>query len=618
MPAKAVDLRYECFLCMKFLEKLFLLRFIALAIFVLTSFTASSQARGKYYLVIHPDLKDSLFDLQPLKLQTVFNTEPEITTYISKLPSLLNLKGFPLASVDSVWVNGDSTHIILYPGRQYQWMNLSQESVDLAALETVGFNENMLTAKPMNIGRMMQLQQKLLDYYENNGYPFARVWIDSINISGDSIAGKMKIDKGLLYKIDSTRVIGKIKLNKKFLQKYLDIPNGSVYSKQKLSRVDKRILELPYVTTVQPSDITMLGSGSVLNLYLQAKKSSQVNFLVGLLPAAGDAGKFQLTGDINLDLKNILGSGEGFLLKWQQLQPKSPRLNLGYDQPYIFNSPLGLSTLFELFKKDSNFLQLNAQAGLIFDLGNNQSGKLYGQWQRTTLLTGAVDTNQIKFEKKLPVNIDVSSVNAGINYEVNATNYRFNPRKGNEINLVSVVGVKTIERNNDILSIRDPSFNFASLYDTLKAKSYQLRLKLAAAHYFPAGKSATFKTAINSGLYSSPSIFRNELFQIGGYRLLRGFDEESIYATRYAVFTAEYRYIINLNSYIYGFTDVGFTKNQYQSLNVNNQFIGAGLGILFERKAGLINMSVALGKRNDLPFNLRQAAKIHFGYINYF
>jgi outer membrane translocation and assembly module TamA len=413
-------------------------------------------------------------------------------------------------------------------------------------------------------------------------------------------------------------VIGKIRLNQKFLQKYIDIPNGSLYSKQKLEKVDKKMLELPYVTTVQSSDITMLGSGSVLNLYLQSKKSSQVNFLVGVLPASGQESKLQLTGDVNLDLKNLLGSGEGFLLKWQQLQPKSPRLNLGYDQPYIFNSPIGLSVLFEMFKKDSNFLQLNAQGGIILDLKNNQTGKLFAQWQKTTLLTGAVDTNLVKIEKKLPLNIDVSSVNAGINYEVNATNYRFNPKKGNEINIVSLIGIKTIEKNNDIISIKDPSFNYSSLYDSLKTKSYQLRIRLNAAHYFPTGKSGTLKTAISSGFYSSPSIFRNELFQIGGYRLLRGFDEESIYAPRYAVFTAEYRYIINLNSYLYGFTDVGLTKNQYQQLNLNNQFIGAGLGILFERKAGLINISVALGKRDDIEFNLRQAAKIHFGYINYF
>jgi hypothetical protein len=39
---------------------------------------------------------------------------------------------------------------------------------------------------------------------------------------------------------------------------------------------------------------------------------------------------------------------------------------------------------------------------------------------------------------------------------------------------------------------------------------------------------------------------------------------------------------------------------------------------LFETKFGLLNLSYAIGKRNDIKFNIREASKIHFGYINYF
>ena len=362
----------------------------------------------------------------------------------------------------------------------------------------------------------------------------------------------------------------------------------------------------------------MLGTGSVLNLYVQPKRSSQVNFIVGFLPSANETGKLMVTGDVNLDLKNLFGTGESLLLKWQQLQPKSPRLNIGYDQPYIFNSPVGFSFLFELFKKDSSFIQVNAQAGIQYNLGENQLGKLFIQLQSASLLEGSIDTNSIKAQRALPPNIDVSAVNVGLNYQWLKTNYRFNPRKGNELEIVSVVGVKTIKKSAEIVGLKDASFNYESLYDSIKLTSYQLRIKGTAAHYFSIGKSATFKTALNAGYYNSPSVFRNELFQIGGYKLMRGFDEESIYATQYGVFTAEYRYLIGLNSYLFSFVDVGWVKNKYQNLNVNNQYSGAGLGVLFETKAGLLNLSFAVGKRNDVKFNIRESSKIHFGYINYF
>ena len=84
------------------------------------------------------------------------------------------------------------------------------------------------------------------------------------------------------------------------------------------------------------------------------------------------------------------------------------------------------------------------------------------------------------------------------------------------------------------------------------------------------------------------------------------------------MFTAEYRYLVGLNSYLFGFADVGLVQNKFQDVNSNNRFTGLGLGILFETKAGLLNVSYAVGLRDDVNFNIREASKLHFGYINYF
>jgi hypothetical protein len=41
---------------------------------------------------------------------------------------------------------------------------------------------------------------------------------------------------------------------------------------------------LPYIQQVQPWEVMMLNTGSVINLYLEPKKSNQVNVLAGFLP----------------------------------------------------------------------------------------------------------------------------------------------------------------------------------------------------------------------------------------------------------------------------------------------------------------------------------------------
>ncbi|MEI9934173.1 MAG: BamA/TamA family outer membrane protein [Ferruginibacter sp.] len=394
----------------------------------------------------------------------------------------------------------------------------------------------------------------------------------------------LKVNKGPLYHIDSIRVYGKVKISNNFLQHYLGITNGSIYNIDKLQQVSKLLLQLPYLEEGKTSDLTMLGTGAILNLYFFPKRSNQADFLIGFAPAGNQTNKLLVTGQANLNLKNALGSGETILLNWQQLQQSSPRLNLGYQQPYIFNSSFGVDFSFDMFKKDSTYLQLNTQIGLQYLLSANQSGKIFLQDQSTILLASGIDTNLVIATKTLPSAIDANAVSVGINYDWNNTNYHFNPKTGNEFDIIASVGVKNIKKSNTILSIADTTFNYASLYDSLKLNSYQFRLVLAAAHYFPTGNQSTLKIAANIGIFNSQSIFQNDLFQIGGYKLLRGFDEQSIYATQYGVGTTEFRYLLGLNSYLFTFVDLGWVRTNYQYVNTAANFVGTGIGIEFERK----------------------------------
>lgn len=596
------------------------LSFATMLIVVCHSFNVCAQQlpSNQYLLKINYIGKDSSFKSQPLKLQSSFPSQVQCFDYVNKLTGLLNSKGYLAASVDSVFYDSTFASVQLFLGSQQVLVQLRTAGIEKRALDMSGFSEKGYLNKPVNIAQLQFIKERVLNYYEKNGYPFAGVLLDSIQQTADTIVATLKVIKGPLYHIDSIRVKGKVKISKSFLQRYLSIPNGSIYNKDKLDQVSKRFLELPYLQEQQPSELLMLGSGSVLDVYLLPKKSSQVNFLLGVLPANNQTNKLQFTGDVNLNLRNALGNGETILLNWQQLQISSPRLNLGYQQPYIFKSAFGFDFSFDLFKKDSTFLQLNAQVGIQYLLSANQSGKIFIQNQSSILLASGVDTNLVKANRELPPNIDVRAVNIGLDYELNSTNYRFNPRSGSEVRLISSVGIKTISRNNEILNLTGTSFDYATLYDSIKLKSYQLRAKLTAAHYFSVGKGSALKTAFNGGVFSSQSVFRNELFQIGGYKLLRGFDEESIYATQYGVLTVEFRNLVGLNSYLFTFMDAGWAKNKYQQINISNSFISAGLGLVFETKAGLLNMSFAVGKRNDLKLDLRQAAKIHFGYINFF
>lgn len=540
------------------------------------------------------------------------------------------------ASLDSIFYDSSYSRVVLYVGDRYQWAQLDARQVDPAVLQAVGWRDRVFSDAPMDFSQVEEWQEKILAYLENNGYPFARVYLDSLQIENEKtgsamqqdsivtgrVRAQLKLEKGPPYKVDSIRIFGSAKISNEFLQRYLDIRNGSTFSREKLLRISKRLRELNYIEEEYPAKLVWLNSGSILDLYLKPKKSSQVNVLVGFLPNSdqGSSKKLLITGEANLNLKNALGAGETIGLNWQQLQAKSPRLNILYQHPYLLNSPIGLDFSFDMFRKDSTFLNVNLQLGAQYILNINQSGKLF--IQRFQTIVNGVNTNYILQNYRLPDEADVSSINLGVDYEFNNTNYRRNPSRGNEFRIITSAGTKKVRKNNEILDLKDPgnpSFDFNSLYDTLKLKTYQFRVQVEAARYFPLGRQgrSTIKTAIHGGFYQSGNVFRNELFQIGGYKLLRGFDEESQYLSQYVVGTAEYRYLVGQDSYFYAFTDGGWGRNNSQNTNVSYTYFGTGLGLAFETKVGIFNLALAVGKRSDLEFNLRQS-KIHFGFLNYF
>jgi len=289
-----------------------------------------------------------------------------------------------------------------------------------------------------------------------------------------------------------------------------------------------------------------------------------------------------------------------------------------YQQPYLFGSKAGIDFYFDLFKKDTQFVNMQVRFGMPYEFSLSQLGKVLFLYQQTNVST--VDTNFVKQNRQLPDLGATSATSLGIDYTANSTDYRLSPRTGNELNISIAGGTKSIQPNADIENLKDPNnpdLDFSGLYDSISLNTFQFRIKVMAAKYFPMGRASVLKIGVTGGLYESGNYFRNELFQIGGFRLLRGFDEESIFAKDYGVLTTEFRLLSGKSSYFFGFVDGGYARYKDQLQQFGNSFIGSGLGMVLETKNSLINISWAIGKRNDLPLDLRQS-KIHLGLINFF
>ena len=143
---------------------------------------------------------------------------------------------------------------------------------------------------------------------------------------------------------------------------------------------------------------------------------------------------------------------------------------MGFSQPYVFHSGVGVDFQFEMFKKDSNFLQWNTRIGIQQRINPNTSFKTFLLWQHFNTLEGALDSVVLKQNKTLPPNLDIQSSNIGGVYESNHLDNLFNPLRGSDFNFTFSFGQKKINKNKKLYNLDRRSIMSSVPVDLAKSR----------------------------------------------------------------------------------------------------------------------------------------------------
>ncbi|MFA6149812.1 MAG: BamA/TamA family outer membrane protein [Chitinophagaceae bacterium] len=546
-----------------------------------------------------------------------YNSAQELSIQLRKIIPNFHQEGYLAASIDSIAINGSQYDVYYFLGEKYYWANLLFDSIPAPLLLAASINPKQFSGRPLNPKTIANLSEKLLSYCDENGYPFAKVWLsDIVETEPNKISARFRIDRAELRKIDTLIVNGDVTISQAFLLRYLDIAQGSVYNEKKLGMISQRIRELPFVEEASPWTITFRPGDTRLAIHLKEKKANQLNALLGLMPNNLQTGKLFVTADVQIALLNKLGNGESISASYQNLQPKSPRIKADVVVPYLFKSPIGAEAHFDLFTNNLQFRKVSLQAGIRYQLSSADYVRLYYQTLSNRVIE--IDSASILATHQLPANIDTRSNGVGFELVNNRTDYKLNPHKGWQAKMGIAAFQRKILINNAISGLSDGSgFDFASLYDTITKKTYQYHLSADIAGFIPLGKNLTLKMGYVGGYIAAPRIFQNELFQIGGFRLLRGFDEQSIFANQYHISVTELRVKFTQNSYAYLFSDNGWVQTKFNAYNRQSFYNGFGLGTTLETKTGLFSIALAFGRSDFIPLRFRES-KISFGYVALF
>jgi outer membrane protein assembly factor BamA len=538
--------------------------------------------------------------------------------YIQSITPTLQDAGFLAASIDSIGVSDTRYDVYLFTGLKYKWARVGFDSIAQSVLNRGAISTVQWAGRPLRPRQIAGITEKLLRWAEDNGYPFAMAGINIHSLGkGDDLQGDFYMRLGPSIRLDSiTITTGDAQLSRAYILRYLGLQEGMPYNESKLRPVSARISELSFIREARPWAVSFKPGTTRLTLDLQEKKANAANAIIGLQPNSVETGKFMLTVDAQLRLQNILAAGESINLSYQNLQYKSPRLKVDGVYPYLFDSPVGVDVDFDLFKKDTAFRRTSLQVGLRYALSATDYFRVFYQVRSNRLIT--VDTAYVRSRKALPEDVDVTAGGAGAEVLLNRTDYRLSPRRGWEANIKGSALRRSVRRSDAITGMRDAGgFSFASLYDTLTRQTYQYTLQAGVATYLSLSKKLVVKAAYTGGYISGSNLFRNELYQIGGFRVLRGFDEQSIFANQYHIATAELRLLFSGPSFVYLFSDNGWVESRFSGFSRTGFYNGFGLGATLETKSGLFTISYALGRSPDSPVQFRQS-KVHFGYLALF
>lgn len=499
----------------------------------------------------------------------------------------------------------DSTQLTAYLnfGEQYKWASLRKGNVDEGVLSQIGFREKLYRHKPVYFKGVKKIQELLIQYYEDHGYPFASVKLDSVEINGAELDATLNLTQNALFKIDSIVIKGNAKIANVYIYNYLGIKPGNLYNESQLRKVNTRIAELPFLKSTHPSNVVFTEKQTKLFLYLEKKRASQFDGIIGMLPD-NVTGKILFTGDLHLNLQNGLGRGEAIDLNWRRLQTQTQDLKMRLIYPFLLKSPLGVDYNFKLYKKDTTFLEVTQNVGLQYLLIGGNYFKIFYNNKISNLLS----TKGLEFATTLPPNIDYQTNQYGIGLKFERLDYRLNPRKGFYTIMNASAGTKAIKKN---AKLNPEAYTGVKLNSTIYSGDFD------GAIFFPVLSRMTIKLGAQAAFLQGETTFQNELFRIGGLKSLRGFDDESIFASAYSIFKLECRYILEQNSYMYVFGDGAWYENNSIKNYIQDTPYGFGAGISFQTKAGIFSISYALGSQFNNPIQLR-SGKIHFGIVNYF
>lgn len=458
------------------------------------------------------------------------------------------------------------------------------ENFNIADIQLEGnLADELKKSKTFSTTNLDSIRKTVNQHFVAKGFAFNRVKTEYQGLKNNRPQVKLSVDLGQKRKIDGLVLKGYEKVPKRFKTNLEKEFVGKDYEVGQLAKLQQSLQNHPFVLLEQPPQTLFTKDSTQVFLQLQKKKSNTFDGIIGF--GNNETDKFSFNGTLNVAFRNMFNGFEGVSLYWQRNPNKGQTFDLKTSIPYLFKSNVGLDIQMNIYRQDSTFANVKMHPGLFYQMTPKQRIGVRGNFEVSSVLdslyTAAKEFNRngagIWYEFQKPTDVELFVFDSKIRAELDflSTRYDADQSKG------SLVRYYILGEKNFHLKGRH--------YLNIKAESALLNSKNDLAH--------------------------NELFRIGGWNSLRGFNENAILANFYAYGGAEYRYLVNQQAFFDVFAQFGQIQNK--TLGADPKFYSFGFGFNFFLPIGLMSFQISNGSQVGNPFNFRDT-KIHWGIISRF
>lgn len=488
--------------------------------------------------------------------------------------------------------SGDTLYLKLRKGRVYELSSLDLSNVDEGWRQALKRTFDLKGVRFDEVS-VSSILSEVLDYAQNNGYPFAIIWVDSFQISGTDVSAVLRVDEGPQFAIHDLKFEPEIRTTQRFLMNYLGIKPGELFDQQKIDQIESSISSLPYLSLKGKPWVSFSDEGKArIWLDLQNEQVSSFDGVVGVAPPSDANERTLFTGQLDFRLRNPLARGTSFDFEFEQFQQNSQQLDLQFEYPFILATSLGINFGFDLEKIDTLYTSLNYQLGLSYYFSGRSKMDFFYHRFRSFPLSDVANSDLFK---------NLESFQYGVGYTTNTLDYRPNPLRGMQFLVNGSAGRKS-EIEDDVKSINSGVYRF----------NYDLAYYLALSNKFTAQLRTVGTVNIDSTFSQNQVVWR------GGLKSVRGFNESSIPSKNYWQQTLEVRFLTDKDSHAKVFGDYAIVNQ----VGVNGEatvddLIGLGVGYNFKTGPGIFTINYAVGSTDFSSIGLTNG-KVHFGFVSYF